>query len=88
MPQGDNILQEKDVPTHSICGVIKILGIYFGYDERQTNNLYFSQTLKIVKESINVCMEMERPLPFRKNTDSQNFRNPKTYVQSIGYTSL
>ena len=34
MPLGDNILQEKDFPTHSICEVIKILGIYFGYDER------------------------------------------------------
>ena len=33
-------------------------------------------------------MEMERPLPFRKNTDSQNFRNPKAYVQGIGYTNL
>ena len=31
MPLGDNILQEKDFPTHSIGEVIKILGIYFGY---------------------------------------------------------
>ena len=42
MPLGDNTLQEKDFPTHSICEVIKILGIYFGYDERQT-------TLTLVK---------------------------------------
>ena len=27
-------------------------------------------------------MEMERPFPFRKNTDSQNFRYPKAYVNS------
>ena len=31
MPLGDNILQEKDFPTHSIGEVIKILGIYLGY---------------------------------------------------------
>ena len=54
MPRGDNILQEKDFPTHSICEIIKILGIYFGYDDRQRNNLNFSQTLKSIKESINV----------------------------------
>ena len=51
MPLGDNILQEKDFPTHSICEIIKILGIYFGYDDRQRNNLNFSQTLKSIKES-------------------------------------
>ena len=54
MPLGDNILQEKGFPTHSICEVIKILGIYFGYDERQRNNLNFSQPLKSIKESIYV----------------------------------
>ena len=54
MPLGDNTLQEKDFPTHSNCEVIKILGIYFGYDERQRNNLNFSQTLKSIKESLNV----------------------------------
>ena len=54
MPLGDNILQEKDFPTHSICKIIKIFGIYFGYNERQRNNLNFSQTLKSIKESINV----------------------------------
>ena len=54
MPLGDNILQEKDFPTHSICEIKNILGICFGYDERQRNNLNFSQTLKSIKESINV----------------------------------
>ena len=54
MPLGDNILQEKDFPTHSICEIIKILGIYFGYDDRKRNNLNFSQTLKSIKKSINV----------------------------------
>jgi len=54
VPLGDNILQEKDFPKHSICEVIKIWGIYFGYDERQRNNLNFSQTLKSIKKSINV----------------------------------
>ena len=55
LPLGDNILQEKDLPTHSICEIIKILGIYFGYDHRQRKNLNFSQTLKSIKESISVC---------------------------------
>ena len=54
MPLGDNILQQKDFPTHSICEVIKILGIYFGHDERQKNILNFIKTLKSIKESINV----------------------------------
>ena len=54
VPLGDNILQEIDFPKHSICEVIKIWGIYFGYDERQRNNLNFSQTLKSIKKSINV----------------------------------
>ena len=54
VPLGDNILQEKDFPKHSICEVIKIWGIYFGYDERQRNNLNFSQALKSIKKSINV----------------------------------
>ena len=54
VPLGDNILQEKDFPKHSICEVLKILGIYFRYDERQRNNLNFSQTLKSIRKSINV----------------------------------
>ena len=51
---GDKILQEEDFPKHSICEVTKILGIYFGYNERQRNDLNFSQTLKSIKKSINV----------------------------------
>ena len=54
IPVGDNILQEKDFPTYSICEIIEILRIYFGYDDRQRNNLNFSQTLRSIKESINV----------------------------------
>ena len=46
MPLGDNILQAKDFPTHSICEVIRILAIYFGYvghsiyDLRKTSNMF------------------------------------------------
>ena len=47
-------MQQKDFPKHSICEVINILGIYFGYDERKRNNLNFTQTLKSIKELINV----------------------------------
>ena len=54
VPLENNIQQEKDFPKHSICEVIKIWGIYFGYDERQRNNLNFSQALKSIKKSINV----------------------------------
>ena len=54
VPPGDNIPQEEDFPKHSIVEVTKILGIYFGYDERQRNDLNFSQTLKSIKKSINV----------------------------------
>ena len=38
---GDNIVQVK----HSICDVIKVLGIYFGYDKRQRKLI----TLTLVK---------------------------------------
>ena len=54
MPLGDNILQQKDFPTHSIYEVIRILGIYFGHDKRQKSILNFIKTLKSIKESINV----------------------------------
>ena len=32
---GSNILHEKDFKDHKICEIIKILGVYFGYDEKQ-----------------------------------------------------
>ena len=76
---GNNSLQESDFPKHNLCEVIKILGIYFGYDVRQRDNLNFRETLKSIKK-ISQPMEMERCLPFRKNTNSQNFCNPKVYV--------
>ena len=34
-----------------ICEIIKILGVYFGYDEKQRKDLNFLQRLK----SINLC---------------------------------
>ena len=46
MPLGDNILQEKDFPTRSICELIVFVGIYFGYvghsiyDWRKTSNMF------------------------------------------------
>ena len=76
MPLGDSILQEKDFPTHSICEILKILGIYFGYEDRQRNNLKFSQALKKYK-GINQCMEMERALPFRRIQIVKTFAIPK-----------
>ena len=76
---GNNSLQEPDFPKDSLCEVIKILGIYFGYDVRQRDNLNFRKTLKSMKE-ISQSMETKRPLPFRKDTNSQNFCYPKVYV--------
>ena len=49
---GSNILHEKYFNDHKIFEVIKILGVYFGYDEKQRNDLNFRQTLKSIKKSI------------------------------------
>ena len=49
---GSIVLHEKDFNDHKICSIIKILGIYFGYDEKQRNELNFRQTLKSIKKSI------------------------------------
>lgn len=38
---GNNFLQKTNFPKHNVCEVIKILGIYFCYDERQRDNLNF-----------------------------------------------
>lgn len=85
---GNNILQETaSFPKHNLCEVIKILGIYFGYDMTQRDNLNFLTNFKKYKE-INQYMEMERPLSFRENTNSQNFRYPKVYVVSICFTDF
>ena len=51
---GDKILQETDFSKHNLCEVIKILGIYFGYDVRQRDNLDFRETLKSVKRSVSL----------------------------------
>jgi len=51
---GNSILLEKDFNNHRVCEIIKILEIYFGYDEKQRNDLNFRQTLKSIKKSINM----------------------------------
>ena len=51
---GSIILHEKDFKDHKICEIIKILGVYFGYDEKQRNDLNFRQTLKSIKKSIHM----------------------------------
>ena len=50
----DKILQETDFSKHNLCEVIKILGMYFGYDVRQRDNLDFRETLKSVKRSVSL----------------------------------
>ena len=51
---GNNFLQESDFPKHNFSEVIKILGIYFGYDVRQKDNLNFRETLKSIKKSVSL----------------------------------
>ena len=51
---GNSILHEEDFNNHRVCEIIKILGVYFGYDEKQRNDLNFRQTLKSIKKSINM----------------------------------
>ena len=36
---GNNTLRDVDFPKHTNCGVIEILGVYFGYDVRQRVSL-------------------------------------------------
>ena len=49
-----NIVREKDLNSHKICETIKIVGVYFGYDEKQRKDLYHRQTLKSIKKSIHM----------------------------------
>lgn len=51
---GSDTLEEKDLNDHKICETIKILGVYFGYDGKQRNDLNQRQTLKSAKKSIHM----------------------------------
>jgi len=44
---------DTDFAKHNVCEVIKILGVHFGYDLKQSNTLTFRQTLKAIKIEIN-----------------------------------
>ena len=52
LAKGDNSLKKSDFPKHNLCQVIKILGIYFGYDVRQRDKLNFRESLKSIKKSV------------------------------------
>ena len=41
----------SDMPN--LCNTIKILGVYFGYDAKQRDELNFRNTLKSLKKTIN-----------------------------------
>ena len=43
---GNNILQDMDFEKHKVCGIIKILGVYFSYDLKHPHDLNFTETLK------------------------------------------
>ena len=47
---GSNLPHEEDLNDHKICETIKILGVYFGYDKKQRNDLNYRQTLKSIKK--------------------------------------
>ena len=51
---GSNNLEEKDLNDYKICDSIKILGVYFGYDGKQRNDLNYRQTLKSIKKLTHV----------------------------------
>ena len=51
---GSNILEEKGLNDYKVCETIKILGVYFGYDGKQRNDLNYRQTLKSIKKSIHM----------------------------------
>ena len=82
---GSNILHERHFNDHKICEIIKILGLYFGYDEKQRNDLNFRQTLKSIKKSIH--MWKWRNIDFELNPNHQNFCNSQVNVQSVGYSA-
>ena len=46
--------REGDFRRHETRQVIKILGVYFGYNEKDRNNSNFKHTLKCIKRSINM----------------------------------
>ena len=75
---GNNTLRDVDFPKHTIWEVIKILGVYFGYDARQTN---FKSRKKIAS-----YVEMERPFIAWQNSNRQNVCYSQTYVRSICVT--
>ena len=72
---GSNNLEDKDLNDHKICETIKILGVYFGYDGKQRNDLNYRQTIKSI-----TYVEMEKLIYFGQNPNYQNFRNPQVNV--------
>ena len=51
---GDSSLWEDLSNMHTLCNVIKILGIYFGGNEKERDDLNFRESLKSIKKSINL----------------------------------
>ena len=51
---GDNSLWEDLSNMHTLCNVIKILGIHFGGNDKERDDLNFRETLKSIKKSINL----------------------------------
>ena len=51
---GDNSLWEDLSNMHTLCNVIKILGIHFGGNDKERDDLNFRETLKSIKKSRNL----------------------------------
>ena len=51
---GDNSLWEDLSNMHTLRNVIKILGIHFGGNDKERDDLNFRETLKSIKKSINL----------------------------------
>ena len=51
---GDSSLWEGVSNMYTLRTVIKILGIYFGGNEKETDDLNYRETLKAIKKSLNL----------------------------------
>ena len=51
---GNNTIQDMTFAKYKVCEVIKILGVYFGYDLKQRHDLNSTEILKTIKKSINL----------------------------------
>ena len=66
---GDSSIWEDLSNMHNLRNVIKILGIYFGGNDKERDDLNFRETLKSIKKSLNLW-KWRCSVNFREDTDS------------------